>query len=166
MASHGFITGGGEFGNLLDLLAQAGFFSFVLPFLVIFAMVYGILLKSNLFKDNNIINGVIAFAVGLLSLQFNVVPIFFAQIFPRLGVALAVILVVMILLGIFLPRQNWVVYVLFAIAAVALIATVLPSLQETFGFTLNCKDKRPTAKAITPLIILLSLKRFDLSKIP
>jgi len=138
MVNHGFITGGGgEFGRLLDILAQAGFFSFVLPFLVIFSLVYGILLKTNIFKDNNIINGVISFSVGLLALQFNAVPIFFSQIFPRLGVALAVILVVIILLGIFLPRQNWIIFVLFFIAAIALIATVLPSLQETFGFQIG-----------------------------
>ena len=40
LQSFGFFGGG--FGNLLSQLEQLGFFSYVLPFLLIFALVFGI----------------------------------------------------------------------------------------------------------------------------
>ena len=92
LASHGFFGGGyygGSIGNVLAYWEQAGFFSYVLPFLLIFALVYGILTRTQIFKDNRAVNGILALTVGLLALQFDFVPVFFSEIFPRLGVALA-----------------------------------------------------------------------------
>ncbi|MBU2616878.1 MAG: hypothetical protein KKB79_02755 [Nanoarchaeota archaeon] len=97
---------GGDFGSFLSYLENAGFFSYILPFLLIFAVVFGILTKIDLFKHNKTVNVVISLAVGLLSLQFSFVPLFFSEIFPRLGIGLAIILVGMILVGIFLPSDK------------------------------------------------------------
>lgn len=107
--------------DFLVKLESLGFFAYVLPFLLIFALVYGILSITKLFQENKAINGIIAFVIGLLSLQFDLVPKFFSEIFPRLGVGLAVILVVIILLGIFYPKQNWVSYTMFGIAGLVLL---------------------------------------------
>ena len=129
--SSGFFGGG--FGGLLETLAQAGFFSYVLPFLIIFALVYGILLKVKVFEDNKKINGIIALAVGLLALQFDMVPIFFSELFPRVGVALAIILAIIILLGLFVPvNLAWVNYTLLGIVAVITIAVLYKS-SGAFG---------------------------------
>ena len=84
-------------GAVLQQLADMDIFFYVLPFLLIFALVFGILEKANILgsrggpgggKDNRNINAVIALAVGLLSIQFDQVPIFFSVIFPKLGIAL------------------------------------------------------------------------------
>jgi len=88
---------GGTFGGVLSYMEQAGFFAYILPFLLIFALVFGILTKTQIFKNNKAINGIIALVVGLLSLQFDFVPIFFSEIFPRMGVGLAIILALLIL---------------------------------------------------------------------
>ena len=85
---------------------QAGFFTYLLPFLLIFALVFGILTQIKLFKDSKSINGIIALVVGLLALQFPMVPQFFSEIFPRLGIGLSIILVIMILLGLFLNSEK------------------------------------------------------------
>ena len=132
LASHGFFGGayGGGFGGVLSAWEQAGVFSFILPFLLIFAMVFGILTQVKLFKENKIINAVIALTVGLLSLQFNFVPIFFSEIFPRLGVGLAVLLVAIILLGMFAPNRSWTTYSFFAFAVIILIVVLV----KTFGW--------------------------------
>jgi hypothetical protein len=127
-------TSGGQFGAFLDSLAQMGFFSYVLPFLLLFALIYGILLRVKIFKDKNSINGLIALAVALLALQFDIVPIFFSEIFPRLGIGLAIILVILILLGLFLPNQAWVGYVLFGISALTILVILYQSAQ---GFGSN-----------------------------
>ena len=88
-------------GNLLSQLEQLGFFSYVLPFLLIFALIFGILMRVKIFENNKAINAIIALSVGLMALQFNFVPIFFSEIFPRLGVGLSVILGLLILVGLF-----------------------------------------------------------------
>jgi hypothetical protein len=97
-------------GALVDVLNkwnEMGVFSYVLPFLLVFAVVYGILSKIKIFEGNNAVNGIIALAAGLLSLQLDFVSTFFQQIFPKFGMALAVLLVVVICLGFFLKNDAW-----------------------------------------------------------
>ena len=103
-----YVLSGGAFGNLLSQWEQMGVFSYLLPFLLIFALVYGILSKMNLFGDQNnkTINAIISLAVGLMSLQFGFVSVFFSDILPRLGVALAGILVLLIVIGLFGNPNN------------------------------------------------------------
>lgn len=95
----------GSFGNFLNQLDQLGFFTYAIPFLIIFAIVFGVLQRTNLF-DNKGINGVIALSVGLMALQFGFVSRFFSDIFPKLGAGLAVILIAIILLGLFFDSIN------------------------------------------------------------
>jgi len=120
LASYGYSYGGGAIGNFFDMLGNQGFFSYLLPFLLIFSLVYGILLKLDFFKNNKSINAIIALAVGLMALQFNFVSLFFSDIFPRVGIGLAIILVIMIIMGLFLPNQPWVGYALFGVSAIIL----------------------------------------------
>ena len=124
---------GGSLGNLLLSWEQSGFFSYILPFLLIFSVVFGILMKVKVFGDQNKgLNAVIAIAVGLLSLQFNFVPVFFSEIFPRLGIGLSVILALFVLVGLFLPAQshsgmNW---WLLAVGVIVFVVVI----SKTFGF--------------------------------
>ena len=106
LQSYGF--SGGSFGNLLNQWEQIGVFSFLLPFLLIFALIYGILSKMTLFGDENnrSINGIIALSVSLMALQFGIVSAFFSDILPRLGIALAGVLVFLVLIGLFGNPNN------------------------------------------------------------
>lgn len=117
----------GAFGNMITNWEEMGVFEFVLPFLLIFAVVFGILSTLNIFKANRSINAIIALAVGLMALQSNFVNVFFSEIFPRLGVGLAVIVVVIILIGLFAPTDSWVTITLFIIGAVIFIAILVNS---------------------------------------
>jgi len=123
LASYGFY--GGAFGDFLFKMEQYGFFSYVLPFLLIFALIFGILSMTNIFKDNKAVNGIIALVIGLMALQVDLVPRFFAELFPNLAVGLAIVLVGIILLGLFMPKANWVSYSLFGAAAVVLIVVLV-----------------------------------------
>lgn len=109
---------GGSIGALLSKWEQAGFFSYVLPFLLIFSVAFGVLTRAKIFGEaNKGLNAVISIVVGLLALQFDFVSVFFADIFPRLGIGLSVILVMLILLGLFLPAEpdnkyaNWLLFI-------------------------------------------------------
>jgi hypothetical protein len=135
--------GGGAIGDLLFRWEQAGVFSYVLPFLLIFAMIYGLLNKLNFFgkKDDTGngakgINLVISVAVALMALQFNIVGVFFSEIFPKVGVGLAVILALLILMGLFWPSDNafnWAMVFFGLIVAGYVIFSSLGVLGSIFG---------------------------------
>jgi len=128
---------GGSIGNTLLAWEQAGFFSYVLPFLLIFAIVFGILTRTKVFgAESKGINAVISIAIGLLALQFDFVPMFFAEIFPRLGIGLSVILALLILIGMFLPEQNnkYANWLLLIVAVIVFLVVVGKSFASTYGW--------------------------------
>lgn len=116
-----FSFAGGNFADVLMQLEQMGFFSLVLPFLLVFAIVFGVLASSNIFKDNKAINMIISIAVGLMALQFGFVTSFFAEIFPRLGMWLAIILVLVILVGLFSKDGKFPLILVIGVIALAMI---------------------------------------------
>jgi hypothetical protein len=124
---------GGAMGDMFAKWEQAGVFSYMLPFLLIFAVVFGILTQTKIFQENKSINGIIALVVSLMALQFSIVSQFFSEIFPRLGIGLVVILIVMILLGMFAPDRTWVTYTFFTIAAIVLVV-ILSNVFGVFGW--------------------------------
>ena len=101
--------------DVLNVWNDIGVFSYMIPFLLIFAVVYAIIDKTGMFSgkdadgkivDNKMIKAIIAVAIGLLSLQFDFVSEFFAIIFPRFGIGLSLFLVVLIFLGFFYPQDK------------------------------------------------------------
>lgn len=125
-----FFSGG--IGDTLNNLAQAGFFSYVLPFLLIFALVFGILTRMGLFKENKAVTAIIALAVGLMAITQPIVPQFFSQIFPNLGIGLSIILVILILIGLFTdPTKPGLMYTLLGISALVAIVVIAQSSGTT-----------------------------------
>lgn len=137
----------GEIGLVLQQWAQVGVFTYVIPFLLIFAIIYAILEKIHIFSENKGVNAVISMSIALLSLTFPgygsfagqpFVPGFFSIIFPQLGVGLAILITALILLGVFVPlgtdwNKDWGNYVLLLVG----IITFLTILFNTFsGFNL------------------------------
>ncbi|MBU0957328.1 MAG: hypothetical protein KKF56_00810 [Nanoarchaeota archaeon] len=123
---------GASVADVLNELDRLGFFSYILPFLLIFAVVYAILAQIPIFKDKTGPAMIVALSVGLLSLQFGDVSQFFATIFPRLGVGLSVLLVALILAGAFISGdENKTVYtwVFFGLGALIFLFVVLDSLS-------------------------------------
>jgi len=121
----------GGIGNLLNVMADAGFFDYVLPFLFVFAIIFGILTSMNIFRNNRGVNAIIAFAIALMALQFGIVSDFFEQVFPRLGIALAIMLVLLILAGFFIdPKSSGGMWFLVGIGLVFTIVVVINSFQN------------------------------------
>ncbi|MEM4330659.1 MAG: hypothetical protein QW273_01465 [Candidatus Pacearchaeota archaeon] len=89
-----------NFSNLLNTLNELGLFTYILPFMIIFSVVFGILEKTNLFGQNKKgIHIVISLSVAGISLLFDTVPLFFSVLFPKLGIGIGLLLLVMIILG-------------------------------------------------------------------
>ena len=88
--------------EVLNIWNEMGVFSYVIPFLLIFAVVFAILRKTKILGDDNDgILAIISVALGLLSLQFDFVSEFYAVVFPRFGIGLSLFLVLLIFLGFF-----------------------------------------------------------------
>tara|TARA_Y100000310_G_scaffold286519_1_gene310787 strand:- start:15010 stop:15588 length:579 start_codon:yes stop_codon:yes gene_type:complete len=92
--------------EVLNIWNDLGVFSYVLPFLLIFSVVFAILEKTELLGKNRTIAAIISSSIGLLALQFDYVPEFFSIVFPRFGVALSLFLVTVILIGFFHHEQG------------------------------------------------------------
>ena len=144
LASYGSFSTG-TLGNLFAQWESAGIFAYALPFLLIFALVYGLLTKMNIFASENDpnsgkgVNVIIALAVAFMALQFDMVSMFFSEIFPRFGVALSIILVILILGGLFMPtnkENNWFMIAL-AIIVFVIIGIVVYNSLSVFGWNLN-----------------------------
>lgn len=98
-----------QFFSLYDLFYQwenAGVFDLLLPALLIFAVIFGVLTTTRILGENRGVNTLIAGIIAILAVRTEVVPYFFAEIFPSLGVALAVIISAMILVGLFVAKGH------------------------------------------------------------
>ena len=98
------IGGARNITDVLNIWNEIGVFSYVLPFILIFAIVFSILDKSKILETdasnkNRPMLAIISVAVGLLSLQFDFVSEFFAVLFPRFGMGIAILLTVMIFIA-------------------------------------------------------------------
>jgi len=91
--------------DVLNIWNEIGVFSYVIPFLLIFAVVYAILDKTGMLGENRTIESIVAAAIGLLALQFDFVSEFFAVIFPRFGIGISIFIVMLIMLGFFYPNE-------------------------------------------------------------
>lgn len=115
-----FAFQGGMIGDLFNSWEQQGFFTYLFPMLLVLALVFGILSKLNLFKDNKAINAIISVIIAIISVQTPMVTDFFAVLFPRLGIGLIIILSIILLVGIALPAKGDV-----AILAVGVIIAIV-----------------------------------------
>jgi hypothetical protein len=123
---------GGSFGNLLSKLGELGFFDYVLPFLIIFSMVFAILTRIKIFEDNKAVNAIIALSVGLMALQFGFVSAFFSEIFPRVGIGITIILVVLVFLGLFMdPDRGGSKWMMFGIGAIIVVVILVQTAEAT-----------------------------------
>jgi len=119
--------------DILNDWAELGVFAYVLPFLMVFAIVYGILNKTGVLGKNKGVQATIGLVVGLMSLQFDIVSNFFASIFPYTGVGLAVLLVALILMGL-ISEENWARYIWLVLGGIIFFIVVFTALTDFSWF--------------------------------
>ncbi len=116
--------------DVLNTWADYGVFAYVLPFLMIFALVYGLLSKSKLLGENRGVHATLALVIGLLALQFDYVSNFFATIFPYAGIGFSVLLVALILMGVLTDDEDSAKWIFFGIGAVIFIVVLLYTIYD------------------------------------
>ena len=159
-ASLNFVSAAFSVGNILNDWAQADVFTYVLPFLLVFALVYGILIKSNVFGDNKGAIVIISLALGLLSLVGDYVPRFFQTIAPNLAIGLSVLLAAIIFLGLFMGGSDTglnktITWTLVIIGFIAFLFVIGNSFQDYTSVGGNLWDQY--GPALLTLLILIGL---------
>lgn len=146
----------GYFGEIMDTWESIGVFYYLLPFLIIFSLIFVILNTIHMFKENTAVNTIIALAIGLMAVRFEMVPNFFAEIFPRMGVALGVILSALIVLGIFMERKNQFLNWSMVILSIGAIIVVLYNTFNVYnwGFSAGIDFKDVLSMVIPAAIII------------
>lgn len=122
-----------DLGSMLAQWEGYGLFDYLLPFLLIFALVYGILSHAKVFGENNAVHLTIALVLAILALRLGFVQDFYREAFPRLAVALAVLLVFIVLIAAFLPEsghgKGWFIG-LYTLGGIAALIVVFNSFNE------------------------------------
>jgi len=113
-------------------ILQGGFFmGLVLPFLLVFTVVFAVLQKSKILGDGKRqIDALVAVAIGLIVIAYGQYVRVITDITAFLGVAIVVILIFMILTGMFyepgrFELHNGVKYAGMGLAAVAVVIATL-----------------------------------------
>lgn len=120
----GFTYGGNT------ILSHPIFVETILPFLLVFTIVFAILQKSKIFGENKRqIDAIVALVIGLLVISFGQATGIIVQLIPFLAVSLVVILVMMLLLGSFhkgeLELPKGLKYTMWTLAVIAVVVAVL-----------------------------------------
>jgi len=86
--------------NAIGLLQDFGFFSVVLPFLLVYSLIYGLLTKTNIFgseSEAQSVNQVIALSIGAFVITSTDVVNLMMGIIPQASFLLVVILMLMMM---------------------------------------------------------------------
>ena len=124
-----------DFLDIISDLEGSGFYEVVLPFLLIFAVIFAILENVKIFgRDSKKINGVVALVAGFLMIRNDMLIEFMNDILARFSVILIVVLAFLIIFGIFGSKvENWGKGFFAFFVIVALLAGVFV-LVERMGY--------------------------------
>jgi len=133
------------FEFFVENLRNFGFYNFLLPMLLVFAVVYGILEYVKAFGDNKGVNLIISLCVSLLVLGgiYTFIPAdFFTIFFSRFAVVLVALLAIAILMGFFNIKledlmstdkktAKWIIFVILAILIITMIVFLVFNISMT-----------------------------------
>jgi hypothetical protein len=125
------------FEIMVQNLNQLGFFGFLLPFVFIFVVVYGILFKSKVLGDDLRVNAVLSIVIAFFVVGYGGPGIasFFVNIFGVAAAVIAGILVLLLFIGIAgipldqLTKNRGVLITLIAIAVVVFFVAAGATVQ-------------------------------------
>ena len=146
-----------NFGNILQQLEDLGFFRYILPFLLIFAVVFAILKQIKIFEDNTGASVLIAVSIGLLALQLNFVSVFFQDFFPKVGVGIAILVVALILAGGFISGNDKLFSWVFLLVGGAIFFLILVLTFSGTNFVGNFWWNEYGTLVIVALVIIVAI---------
>lgn len=124
------------FEDIAIKLEELGFFEFILPFLLMFAIVWGVLSWTNLFGGDKAVHVLIAVVFAFLAIRWPIYRDFLAIISPKLGVGLTIILVLVLLMGLFVPEGSQAIlgWIMIAVGVVIALVIFAQSYNDLQGY--------------------------------
>jgi hypothetical protein len=115
-----------DFGGIIANLESYGFYDVVLPFFLIFTIIFGILEKTKIFgKESHKFNVVIALVAGFLIVRETTLVALMNRFLPNVSMFVLVIIAFLIILGIFgIQSDKWGGGLLFICVIVGLVGVI------------------------------------------
>ena len=96
-----------DFKDIIVFMQDSGFYDYLLPFLLVFAIVFAVLEKTKIFgEDKTNINGVVAFVIGFLLIAQPTIVEAINSFLPRVSLLLIVILMVLISVALIAGKES------------------------------------------------------------
>jgi len=158
----------------IRFLERFGFFSVILPFLLVFVVVYGLLEKTKIFGTQKIddkeysrknINAMVAFVIGLLVVAARPIVTALQTSLPNVVMLIIILLAVLVAIGMFwsgekefslfkeLPKLSYVLIVVIILILVGIFLQSFGALSNVLEFFYRNWD-RPMVTSIGLLIIV------------
>ena len=138
------------FENIISVLTEFGFFAVLLPWLLIFAIFYGILLKSGVLGDNKQVNALVAFAVAFFVVATTPVVTALNNLIPAASYLIVAVLLMLLLMGFFVKDINgiveskWVKLILAGLIVIVFLGVIsytsnipIPGISQLVAFFLG-----------------------------
>ncbi|MBS3151428.1 hypothetical protein J4443_03565 [Candidatus Woesearchaeota archaeon] len=162
--------------NALDFLGEFGIFDVILPFLLVFAVVFGILEKTRILGEEKIgketyprknLNAIVAFVLAMLVVAATKIVGVINTALPQVSLLIIVALSFLLMIGIFMKPDNtlyeklsgrWMVF-LMIIMFVGVISVFLGNIpanekQSWLGFAFNYVLEFWSGTLVATLILL------------
>ncbi len=115
-----------DFSSLVSNLESTGFYEVVLPFFLIFTIIFGILEKTDIFGSNSHkFNIIIALVAGFLIIRNQTLVALMNSFLPNVSMFILIIIAFLIILGIFgVQSDKWGGGLLFVFMIVAVVGVI------------------------------------------
>jgi hypothetical protein len=150
-----FIYGGGPFEQLVMQWNQMGIFTVLLPFLLIFAVVFAILEKVKLLQ-NKAVHVIIALAVALFTIANPYTVSFFIPIFSNLGLGVAILVCLIIVLGLAVKPEGKTWNTIFLIAGILIFVMIIAK-AKLLSFVFSNVSCGPQCQALLIFVVVIVL---------
>jgi hypothetical protein len=122
-----------DFMNLLDYAESMGVFNILMPFLLVFAIVFAILEKINLFgSGKRQINGIVAAVFGVLVIRNQYIIGIINRFLPNIALFMVIILMFLLLIGVFMGEHKDWAPKLLTLAVIISVIFVIWALSSDF----------------------------------
>ncbi|MEM4703129.1 MAG: hypothetical protein QXP53_01455 [Candidatus Pacearchaeota archaeon] len=146
---------GGPMEQMVSQWAQMGVFTVLLPFVLVFAVVYAILDKIKLLNNRGV-HVIIALVVAFFTIANPYVVSFFMPLFSNLGLGVAVLICVVILFGLAIKPETKTWTTIFTIIGIILLIVILAR-TPVLGYILPLASCDAQCQAIVVFLIVIVL---------
>lgn len=103
------VFGGIDFASIIGDLEAMGLYEVLLPFLLIFTIIFGVLEKTNIFgKESHKFNVVIALVAGFLIIRQQTLVALMNRFLPNVSMFVLILIAFLIILGVFgIQSDKW-----------------------------------------------------------